>query len=317
MKSPRGKFYCDDEDYYVGGVCEGIARSLNVDVESVRIFTVVLTILTLGVVGIAYVVLYIMLPKKHPYRPVDVTPTEVKSDKYNQIVGEHSEILPDVHAAQHDAEKADGSAHGADGHSHGVRAPRKRPKDNPEGHMPPPAPGKPQPHLWAPSYAELSEGEQTRRTWALFGIFVGIVLVVVLMNMGVNLSTDHFKSGKFSPLILVGWGLVRMVVPDKNGSRTWTGSIGFFLALIGTMLFLETSDTLHFAWGPWIAQCVLLLAGSLAMVTFGQIHHSMIMMACGLALFITFCAIGLLFFSMPGNHYAMWMPLGIGEVPFV
>ncbi|GEM_PF-4181209 len=311
MKSPLRKFYCDDEDYYVGGVCEGIARTLNIDVESVRIFTVILTILTFGVLGIAYLVLYIMLPKKHEYRPVDVTPTEVKSDKYNQVVGENSAIPPTEKTTD------DTSVLNALRLSRTARSERKRDKDAATGHMPPPAPGRATPHAYAPTYAELSKSEQSRRSWALFAVFVAIVVAVTFMNMGVDVYTDHFRSGKFFPLILVGWGIVRMVVPDKNGKRTWTGSFGFFLALIGAMLFLETSDTMHFAWVPWLHQGVLLLAASLAMVAFGRVHHSMIMMACGLALFITFCGMGIFFFGIPGNHYAIWMPLGIGEVPFV
>lgn len=309
MTSPRKKFYCDDEDFYVGGVCEGIAEAFNVDVESVRIFTVILTVLTFGVVGIAYLVLYIMLPKKHEYHPVDVTPTEVKSDRYSQIIGEHSEIPV---RAQTDAASAQETSR-----SRAARAARKRTKDAREGHVPPPAPGVSAPRSYVPGNVELSEAGEERRTWGLFAIFIAIIVAVIVMNMGANLSTDHFKSGRFSPLILVGWGIVRMVVPDKHGRRTWTGSIGFLIALTGMMLFLETTDTIHFAWNLWISQFGLLLAAGLAMIAFGRIHHSMILMACGLALFITFCSLGVLFCSIPGGHYAIWMPLGIGEVPIL
>jgi phage shock protein C len=51
------------DDKWLGGVCGGVARYLDVDPTVVRLLTVVATILGLGSVIVAYVVAWILMPK--------------------------------------------------------------------------------------------------------------------------------------------------------------------------------------------------------------------------------------------------------------
>ena len=69
-----------------GGVCAGIADYFGVDPIVVRILTVILSLVTSGLAAIAYLVLWMMLPKA-PERPApyEVTPQHVHSDTYGTI----------------------------------------------------------------------------------------------------------------------------------------------------------------------------------------------------------------------------------------
>jgi len=54
------------DDKWIGGVCGGIGRYLDVDPNLIRLATVVLTILGFGSVIVAYIVAWILMPKSRP-----------------------------------------------------------------------------------------------------------------------------------------------------------------------------------------------------------------------------------------------------------
>lgn len=59
----RKKLYRDPQNSMLGGVCSGLAYYLNIDVTIVRLLTVVLFFLSATTVGIAYIVLWIVVPE--------------------------------------------------------------------------------------------------------------------------------------------------------------------------------------------------------------------------------------------------------------
>lgn len=63
-------------DSLVGGVCEGIAEYFNIDPILVRIVMVVGTLATGGLLGVFYVAMWVILPK----RPSEPTPVEVRPE---------------------------------------------------------------------------------------------------------------------------------------------------------------------------------------------------------------------------------------------
>lgn len=54
------------DDKWIGGVCGGIGRYLDVDPNLIRLATAVLTVLGFGSVLIGYIVAWILMPKAIP-----------------------------------------------------------------------------------------------------------------------------------------------------------------------------------------------------------------------------------------------------------
>ena len=64
-------------DALLGGVCAGAAEYFDVDPVVVRILVVVLTVASVGLLGVAYVAMWAVLPKA----PEVVVPVEVEPQK--------------------------------------------------------------------------------------------------------------------------------------------------------------------------------------------------------------------------------------------
>ena len=70
----------------VGGVCAGIAERFDVDPLVVRILFLTFAVLTLGLAGLAYMVLWALLPKRPmQVKPVKVEPDSVHSDTFGAV----------------------------------------------------------------------------------------------------------------------------------------------------------------------------------------------------------------------------------------
>ena len=73
-------------DALLGGVCAGVAEYFDVDPVVVRILVVVLTVASAGLLGVAYVAMWAVLPKApEVVVPVEVEPQSVRSDTYGDV----------------------------------------------------------------------------------------------------------------------------------------------------------------------------------------------------------------------------------------
>lgn len=73
-------------DAVAGGVCAGFAGRLGLDPVVVRVFAVLLCIMTLGLGVVLYLVLWALIPlEPEKNRPVDVVPREATSETYGAI----------------------------------------------------------------------------------------------------------------------------------------------------------------------------------------------------------------------------------------
>ncbi|WP_417133488.1 PspC domain-containing protein, partial [Rubneribacter badeniensis] len=73
-------------DALLGGVCAGVAEYFDVDPVVVRILVVVLTVASAGLLGVAYVAMWAVLPKApEVVVPVEVEPQSVRSDTYGEV----------------------------------------------------------------------------------------------------------------------------------------------------------------------------------------------------------------------------------------
>lgn len=76
LKATR-KRLCRSRDLYVGGVCAGIAEYYGLDALVVRILAIMLFMVTFGLAGIVYLVLWAHLPlRAATVRPVEIEPQE-------------------------------------------------------------------------------------------------------------------------------------------------------------------------------------------------------------------------------------------------
>lgn len=85
-------FYRDPQAGVIGGVCAGIAESLDVDVLLVRVAAIVALIMTFGLVTALYLVLWTILPVK-PDKGVfiEIEPSRVQSEHYEKVVNVRSD----------------------------------------------------------------------------------------------------------------------------------------------------------------------------------------------------------------------------------
>ena len=76
LKDAR-KQLCRSRNLYIGGVCAGIAEYYGLDALVVRILAILLALVTFGLIGIVYLVLWAHLPlQPAAMRPVEIEPQE-------------------------------------------------------------------------------------------------------------------------------------------------------------------------------------------------------------------------------------------------
>ena len=63
MANKIKKLYLSEKDKKIGGVCGGIAEYFEIDSTLVRLLWVVVTLLSMGVGIIAYLIFWIVMPK--------------------------------------------------------------------------------------------------------------------------------------------------------------------------------------------------------------------------------------------------------------
>ena len=232
-------------DALAGGVCAGIADYFGVDPIVVRILTVILSLATSGLAAIAYLVLWMMLPKA-PERPApyEVTPQHVHSDTYGTIDCDRARSASETAAAS--AASTHPPMYGA---YRGVgHVPPEPPASFPHGTAPaspgsaastppapaasaPPAPAAPTPagnpvHAGDPAH---SGGAKAALVFGILLLFCGVLALVSKFIIGV-------AWWQFWPLALVIVGIVQMVVPGERGRRAKKFSGGLILFCMGASL---------------------------------------------------------------------------------
>ena len=58
------KLYLSDTDKKIGGVCGGLGEYLDIDPTLVRVVFVILALMSLGLVAIAYLLIWMIIPRK-------------------------------------------------------------------------------------------------------------------------------------------------------------------------------------------------------------------------------------------------------------
>ena len=73
-------------DAYVGGVCAGIAEHLDFDPIVIRILAILLTVVTLGLGGVAYLLLWALIPRRPELSATyDIIPERAESIAHGHL----------------------------------------------------------------------------------------------------------------------------------------------------------------------------------------------------------------------------------------
>lgn len=332
----------------IGGVCAGVADYFNVDPLIVRIIMVVFTFASAGLLGAAYIVLWIVLPlEPKEEAPLDVQPQSVHSETYGTVDFDASRkdeagaakvprapspaqaaswryTHPAYTSSAHvPPEPPAGAAHASSsvrpGNVAGAPQPPFAPPPTPpyEGWAPvappPQQPAKPTPN-----------SSVKAALWAgSFLLFFGVSAMVASMMEGV-------VWWQYWPLIFVILGIVRMVIPGEEGHRMRQfvdGLIAFFSGVVLVLMSLgvigwQSLELMLVGLWPLLLMVVgLLLLG-------GALKSPTLTLLAGLC-FAAFCVVGMLWYSVPGAteelvisapygreyHFDMqpWEGIGAGE----
>ena len=85
-QAPQKRLYRTREGAWVGGVCAGLAEYFELDTIVVRILAILLGILTVGLAGVAYLLMWALLPiGQEPALPYDVRPEHAESSAFGFV----------------------------------------------------------------------------------------------------------------------------------------------------------------------------------------------------------------------------------------
>lgn len=328
-------------DALAGGVCAGIAGRLGLDPVVVRIFMVLLCLMTLGMGVVAYAVLWATLPLE-PGRPLplDVEPREVHSESFGpqEAPGDAREASRAARSsASGPADPADpanrrelyaGVAHepptpplaarsaaalvasqlASGGAVSGLREPAAQPPapgvaGGPGGVASPPSQG-----VAAPRKRALPPLLRALLVWACFAA----VFVAVLRAMG---GFVHGASWwRFWPLFLTVSGIAVMAVPGKRGVRMAHAVTGWFLFVGGGAILPMSLGLVSWAsLVPWLAKLWPLLLFAIGFLVVGWVRRSWPWALAAGILFAAFCWMGLLSFALPGDVASIVIDLPVGR----
>ena len=286
----------------VGGVCAGIAERFDVDPLVVRILFLTFAVLTLGLAGLAYLVLWAVLPKRPmQVKPVKVEPDSVHSDTFGAVdcrrargaaMGRCANAVPYVGAAHLPpvppvmAEKArcdQAPAMGLDAASVG-------PRD-----------------------AKAGEGDGPSTVRIVLALVAGCLLASLGASFAVSGFLHDVAWWQCWPLALIVFGIVRIAVPGGEGERAQAFFLGVSVFAAGLTLlpmsmgfvsWTTLSKMFEYLW-PLPALAAVLLA-------VGVYVRRPVVIVVAAVLVLLFCVLGfdLLFEPGPLRELSFGTPLG-------
>lgn len=295
----------------IGGVCAGVADYFNVDPVIVRIIMVVFTLASGGLLGIAYILLWIVLPlEPKEEAPLDVHPSRCIPRR----TGRSNSATPRAKPSR--GRKMQPNPRAAAGCA--MRIPRTpRPlmcRPSPRQAHRAPLPLR-LPMLlvrmrlrrahshegWMHAAPQQQPPAKSSRSGVKAALFAGSFLLFFGMSAMVASMVEGVVWWQYWPLIFVILGIVGMVVPGEEGHRMrqFVDSLITFSA--GVVLVLMSLDVI--GWrsiefmlvGLW--PLLLIMVGLLLLG--GALKSPLLTLLAGLC-FVAFCVVGLLWYSVPG-----------------
>ncbi|MBQ9069398.1 MAG: PspC domain-containing protein [Eggerthellaceae bacterium] len=259
----------------LGGVCAGIAEHYDMDAALIRIFVVLSSVVTLGVFALVYLAAWLILPPRpESGATVDVSPESFRSEVYEQVV---------MHPAVSPVATGTGAAFMPPTPPASVSAP----------FMPQQAPT-PSARSSAGVQAATSGTAPASGNRILVALAVGVVLIVLGAAALFSSLSGRFALLQFWPLVFVAFGIVRIVVPARDGTRAATTILGALVMLGGVVALASTLGLFAVDIDIWITRAAPFLLISLGLFTMGRATHSNVLIAAADIALALFLAAGML-----------------------
>ena len=281
----------------IGGVCAGVADYFNVDPVIVRIIMVVFTLASGGLLGIAYILLWIVQPlEPKEEAPLDEHPQSVHSETYGtfefgdtprktesgaqkppnpaQAAGWRYAHPPYASAAHVPPEPPAGAS----------RASAAAPADASRSYAPPASHSH---EGWMHAAPQQQPPAKSSRSGVKAALFAGSFLLFFGMSAMVASMVEGVVWWQYWPLIFVILGIVGMVVPGEEGHRMRQFVDSLITFSVGSEMCIRDS-----LWPLLLIMVGLLLLG-------GALKSPLLTLLAGLC-FVAFCVVGLLWYSVPG-----------------
>lgn len=258
----------------LGGVCAGIAQRFDIDAALVRLLAILLTIATVGAFGLVYLAAWLVLPAAPAQgSAVDIDPESFKSEVYEQVVNRprtrttestasaaYMPPLPPSAASNYYA------AHASMPSTFGV----------------------------ASSSASDYAAAQSERPIAM-GLILGGLLIAVGAAALFSSISNKFAVIQFWPLLFVVAGIIRIVIPAKDGTRSVTTWIGVLSLLVGAGALATTLGYYTIDVDAWVSRAFPFLIVAVGLFIMGRASHTNILIVlAGIAIVIFLC-IGMFF----------------------
>ena len=315
-----------------GGVCSGIAEYFKTDPIIIQIITVILTFATGGILAVAYVALWVILPQKPaPEAPVDVQAHEVHSETYGPIEGWQcwQEKSKNNKSQQNRVNEMRYESYAGNAH-----IPPEPPKGSPiftqntmpysavaEYSIPPNAATAP----YMQNYSDVTRQSVTEskkdEEKQFSGAHVAVVFGFFLFFVGLCVLLEEFVIGvewwQFWPLFLVIGGIGQMIIPGKRGhckSRFVHGFMHFAFGVaalpfsLGFVSMVSLIPIFLDLWPILLITCGLLILGAATDIPLFSL------LAC--LSFVVFCVVGIVWFSSPGPTEMITLSLPTGQKYF-
>lgn len=318
-----------------GGVCTGIAHYFNIDPIIVQILTVVFTIATGGLLLIAYIALWIVVPREPTSTtPLEVPVQEVHSETYGQVQVEPVALKKEEEKREEGETASYGTPYVGSAHV---------PPVPPQGFAEQPVqPGETIPFsvdstteaanpserdnqtvpmkgdgAYGASYQPIPPNvmQEKGKTYPTGALWVGCFFLFI----GVSALLSTFVAGvswwQLWPLLFVIAGITQIIVPGKKGYRMDRFVSGLIAFGFGTFALFFTLDIVSVQslrdifmnlWPLLIIMCGFSIVGV-------AMKAPLFSLLAGLS-FIAFCVIGLLWFSLPGAMDMIILTFPNGQV---
>lgn len=265
------RVYRSDEGV-LGGVCAGFAERFDLDAALVRLLAILLSVVTAGVCVLLYGALWLVLPDKPTgASALDVDPASFRSEVYDQVVKR-----PDAPAPA-------------------ASAPAAAPV------LPPTPPSaasayytvRVEPTPAAPAVPRVSESAQSvSNAPVAAGLVAGIILILAGVAAFVSRATGRFEILQFWPVLVVALGVVRIVMPAKDGSRATTTWLGALVVVVGLVALASSLGFYEVDTTVWVARAVPFLVLAVGLLIMGRASHSDVLILCAGVCLVLFLIVG-------------------------
>ena len=262
----------------VAGICAGLAKHFNVPVHTIRSAFLLLMVMTLGIAGVVYLVLWQILPvKDDTCEMVDVVPFTAHSMRYHVAASptQHSE-----HVTSHASTPT---------HRHPF--------------MPPQATKMPSERLKEKWRYWLQDDLRSVPFIARIALSVGLFVMFTFIVLSGRFLFPHSQWWYFWPLFFMALGMICIVAPVND----FYYCVALHIAGVGVTLFsgaLLPCCLGVLSWLTWLNAIMYLwpfIAVALSLYFVGVLRNSVLLMLVSLGIFAICVAVVLFVLYVPGS----------------